>query len=381
MDPIIQQPRNLTTPELPPPHRHFLNKKFIVTFVILLLVGVGAYAGMWWKFGGIKPMLCGFGVVDVLGVCPAGFICQGANPPNPDAGGVCVRGKVAVTPKADATAGWKTYTNTQYGFSFKYPSKLNSTENDNVVTLNHSIPYENNGPCDMSGLDNPKNNVTNVYKNLNDFNLSFEIVKGKAGPLGWAEGQFDGQYNLGQLKGNWAFEGIEGCGYTGYYFPLENGTTLVVKKDSIQAWQGFSWNTDEILKIPNVINSKENEEIFNQILSTFKFTDSILQNGTGTLTGHVTIGPNCPVEQVGNPCTPAPQAYAAVQVIVYDNNGERTIQKTNLDVDGNYSLQLLSASYMVDYEDDYLNHHAPLPITIKSGQTATLNFSIDTGIR
>ena len=163
------------------------------------------------------------------------------------------------------TFDWITYTNNDVGFEFKYPPNLILGETQGEVTLSHSIPYENSGDCDMEG-------GTKVYKTLNDFGLSFEIVKGKAGPVGWEEGQFDGPYNLNQLKGNWAFEGLEGCGYTGYYFPLENGTTLVVKKDSIQALQGYSWNTNEILKIPNVINLEENEEIFKQILSTFKFT-------------------------------------------------------------------------------------------------------------
>jgi hypothetical protein len=86
MDPIISQPE----PQ-PIPHRHFLNKKFALTFVILALVGVGAYAGIWW-WGNQNS-------------------------------------KVAV-PSAtpDPTAGWQTYTNTQFGYSFKYPADWKLTE-------------------------------------------------------------------------------------------------------------------------------------------------------------------------------------------------------------------------------------------------------------
>ena len=44
MDPIIPQPETAITPE---PHKHFLNKKFAITFIILCYWG-GAYAGIWY---------------------------------------------------------------------------------------------------------------------------------------------------------------------------------------------------------------------------------------------------------------------------------------------------------------------------------------------
>ncbi len=45
MDPITSQPPE---PLLPPQHKHFLNKKFLITLVVLLLLGGGAYAGIWY---------------------------------------------------------------------------------------------------------------------------------------------------------------------------------------------------------------------------------------------------------------------------------------------------------------------------------------------
>ncbi len=88
MDPIISQPQE----QLPvQPQKHFLNKKFIVTFVVLLLLGSGAYAGIWWW---------------------SNQTSQVAVP--------------SVTP--DPTVGWKTYTNTQYGFEFKYPDSIEVKE-------------------------------------------------------------------------------------------------------------------------------------------------------------------------------------------------------------------------------------------------------------
>ena len=38
------------------------------------------------------------------------------------------------TPSADAFVGWQTYTNTAYGFEFKYPNGLSSQESKNTAT-------------------------------------------------------------------------------------------------------------------------------------------------------------------------------------------------------------------------------------------------------
>ena len=159
------------------------------------------------------------------------------------------------------TTGWKTYQNEKYGFEFKYPEKLKLIKNGNKVILNHYIPYENYGDCDMIGGNR-------VYKTLDDFNVSFEVV-----PQKLALNYVDGEYNAGILKGFWAYEGAEGCGHSTYYFPIEQNRTLVVYRSAVQALSGSStlWDLEKILKIPGVIPREESEKIFNEILSTFKF--------------------------------------------------------------------------------------------------------------
>ncbi len=102
MDPITPQPQNLATPELPSPHKHFLNKKFIVTFVILALLGTGAYAGIWY-WGNYNSQYGFEGTAETFTPRPSAL--------------------------PDATAGWKTYTNTKYGFEFKYPSDWTLEDN------------------------------------------------------------------------------------------------------------------------------------------------------------------------------------------------------------------------------------------------------------
>ena len=164
--------------------------------------------------------------------------------------------------KADSTSDWKTYTNSQYGFEFKYPEKLKLSVVNSKANLNHVVSYKNSGDCDMTGGE------TIYYDDLSDFNLSFEII-----PKVNLSSK-DGEYNIGLLKGDWVLEGAEGCGTTNYYFPY-GSKTLVIKRDNIQILSGVRNNAEErkeILSIPGVISSEQYETIFNQILSTFKFT-------------------------------------------------------------------------------------------------------------
>ncbi len=115
MDPIIpQQPEpqyqapmdSVVSPQVPD-HKYFLNKKFIVTFVILLLLGTGAYAGIWyWQNQ---------------------QVAQEAVP--------------TFTPRADETADWKTYTNTQYGFEVRDPYPVGSSKIvDNKFEVRFATP-------------------------------------------------------------------------------------------------------------------------------------------------------------------------------------------------------------------------------------------------
>ena len=110
---------------------------------------------------------------------------------------------------------------------------------------------------------------------------------------------------------------------------------------------------------------------------------SLGPKATGTLEGHVSIGPLVPVPREGEPePTPAPEVYAGRQIVVFSGSG-REIARVQIDGQGNYRLALPAGSYRVDINHAGIDSAAGLPaeVEILAGQTSRLDVDIDTGIR
>ncbi len=124
-----------------------------------------------------------------------------------------------IAPKGDiekTTSDWKTYTNEKYGFSFQYPESLSMSIEDETVRLSSE---------DLS-------------------NLRISIKSGEVSPR-----YPDGNYSQGLLSGKFESMGSDIYSQTTYYFPISGDRTLLISIDD---------GNDKIL--------------FDQILSTFKFT-------------------------------------------------------------------------------------------------------------
>lgn len=261
----------------------------------------------------------------------------------------------------DATANWKTYTNDKYGFEFKYPQEW--TVGDTSTGAGYSVfeysvypNYDLNknygaGPLLQIYLD--KRSLTEYLANTNFSNKLNYTLDGKKGfVVNFPE-------KIGLYRPIYIFE--------------KDGKAFVI-----------------------IINITEGTDIgmkeVNQILSTFKFTDSNSSTSTtGTLSGHVTVGPVCPVERESVPCPVPPEAYTSRQVGVFtlasaesemdmDNN---LIASQHFDAKGNYKFSLAPGTYTIKASGMRVDK---LDITIGriiiyAGQTATVDFNIDTGIR
>lgn len=165
-----------------------------------------------------------------------------------------------MSPTINPTANWKIYESKTLSLLIKYPENLTLKVNDNNVVLNHNIPYENQGACDMSSsMDH--------FSTLDDFNVTFSVLEEPNLPTG------ERTITIGDLKGEVILQGAEGCGDTLYYFKTPDNKTLLVKRANIQALLGIrgKFEVEEILKITGAISKEENERLFKLILSSLEF--------------------------------------------------------------------------------------------------------------
>ena len=104
---------------------------------------------------------------------------------------------------------------------------------------------------------------------------------------------------------------------------------------------------------------------------------------TGTLNGHVDIGPICPVVQKNNPCKVSAATYAAHEFVVLDSS-QKEVTRFIGGIDGDYSLNLKPGTYTIKSVKTglgYTSKNLPATVLVKKDVTAVLNISIDTGIR
>jgi hypothetical protein len=104
----------------------------------------------------------------------------------------------------------------------------------------------------------------------------------------------------------------------------------------------------------------------------------------GVLEGHVTIGPLVPVIHEGElEPTPAPEVYAAREIVVFMEGGEKEFIRLKIDKDGNYQVELPVGIYVVDINHIGVDTATDLPkeIEIINKGITRLDIDIDTGIR
>jgi hypothetical protein len=96
--------------------------------------------------------------------------------------------------------------------------------------------------------------------------------------------------------------------------------------------------------------------------------------------GVVTIGPTCPVVQVGQDCPDQP--YAA-ELTVADPHG-KLIARTSADDDGRYRIALAPGDYLLEAKaagDSPFPAAAVMPFTVNEREWTRLDVTLDSGIR
>ncbi len=98
----------------------------------------------------------------------------------------------------------------------------------------------------------------------------------------------------------------------------------------------------------------------------------------GVLEGRVTIGPLVPAVQVGDSDpTPAPEVYAAREIVVYKQNGKTEFARLVIDPTGFYQAELPVGTYVIDINRLGIDSadNLPLEITITPNQKTTLDMT------
>lgn len=105
---------------------------------------------------------------------------------------------------------------------------------------------------------------------------------------------------------------------------------------------------------------------------------------TGTLEGHVNIGPLVPVVREGEAePTPAPEVYAGREIVIFAEDGQTEVTRAKIEPTGNYHVTLPVGTYVVDINHLGIDRGLNLPQTVQitSQQVIRLDVEIDTGIR
>ena len=107
-------------------------------------------------------------------------------------------------------------------------------------------------------------------------------------------------------------------------------------------------------------------------------------SSSGSLEGHVSIGPLTPVERTDQPKPPVPpEAYASRSINIFKVDGTSLVTNVKIGPDGTYRVQLSTGTYVVNIAKSGIDRGIELPrvITIVAGQITRLDINIDTGLR
>jgi len=251
VQPELQQPVNNISPSR--------NKWKLVLLIIILLVIVGAGAYL-------------------LGTKQNIFLSQNQQKINP----IIVQASPAPIP-VDSTANWKIYLSDEHGFEFKYPSAILLTKENKYDQYANSYDVAElklSFPTNLDFASDPCN-VEKIF--ISVYNTNIEDVLVGMGPTYLKDvTNYKEKINTVNLSGYRIDGGSDYCKFSTYYLGLTLNETLRVQRNFLNM-KAFSTGYDSLVDktisliqyqtIQDFINSYQQNQLFDQILSTFKSTN------------------------------------------------------------------------------------------------------------
>ncbi|TSC92370.1 MAG: hypothetical protein CEN89_735 [Candidatus Berkelbacteria bacterium Licking1014_7] len=164
---------------------------------------------------------------------------------------------------ADATANWKTYTNSTYGFSFKYPSDWTATESTTypgaLISVGVDTPSRKvTNKCHEDGCDSPNSMSVHYYDSIMNKD---------------SEGGYSSLLNY--LKVNSGNDEKRYSSYTAAKVGTENGYKAIAGKNTFGGGTYYfvEKSDKKVLEVWMFDGDKEvTPTIDSQILASFQFT-------------------------------------------------------------------------------------------------------------
>ena len=163
------------------------------------------------------------------------------------------------TPKpVDETANWESYRNEGYGFEIRYPGDIFQLD-EKGATLSHTLrsfhKYSSKDGSDLGLAED----ITIVFrKEIDECEDMEKSLKDIALP-----------FKSGDIKGLEYETGAEGEGVVYYCVRDDENKNIFL----IERWFLSEAYAIELQKQDDYLSSRKQEEVFNQILSTFKFIE------------------------------------------------------------------------------------------------------------
>lgn len=180
--------------------------------------------------------------------------------------------KVILLPKL------KTYRHPEMGIEFNYPRILKVREEAEVITIEHSVPFEHDDPCDATGLPKYKKS-----KEILDFFVQITVLPLTSVELFNQEvvqkddaGLVTGLRNtvrvtLGPLDGFRMYSGSHGCGLYSYFFQLSSARVLKVERWLAPEFQQRLGGREPAYRhLPRLILPEQELNFFREILFSFR---------------------------------------------------------------------------------------------------------------
>ncbi len=175
-------------------------------------------------------------------------------------------------------------------------------------------------------------------------------------------------------------EGAAGSIYTNYAYAFADNNNTIILTFTLRFVQCANYPEPKQTECSAERASFNVEPVVDQIRQSITFGTPI-NNSVGYVSGHITIGPFCPVEQVGHPCPTPPEAYSSREVVIYQSDGLTVAKTGKIDANGNYKISLSPGNYFAQVSPAGIGPGEKKPFIIKSSQTTVVDFNIDTGIR